>query len=71
MCGSSQSSNRLSTFAIYNCTLLKIVAKHNWYRYKLNNTIIKHPEKKSHNFCNKLLLYIYFLCVTGVVANEK
>ena len=42
----------------------------NEYQYILNNTIIS-TLKKSHNYCNKLLHFVLFLCVTGIVANEK
>ena len=43
----------------------------NEYQYILNNTIISTLKKKSHNYCNQLLLFVLFLCVTGIVANEK
>ena len=43
----------------------------NEYQYILNNTIISTLKKKIHNYCNKLLLFVLFLCVTGIVANEK
>ena len=43
----------------------------NEYQYILNNTIISTLKKNSHNYCNKLLLFVLFFCVTCIVANEK